>query len=259
MAAITPTAMDQHFGPQLPGHFDFTLLFEQYIFAMLPSAVAILTAPMYALKLLTASRHVRPGVLLWAKMAAGVSLCGLYLAEVVLWPRTEFASRYSLAASVLSLAASLCNLLIIYVGHVYYLQPSSFLSLFFSITVLLDIAVTRSLFLRGMATLGALHIAIVSVKFALVCLEEISKRYLFYSKDILESVADEATAGFWNRAVFAWLNPLLVLGFRKDLTVEDLPELDPGLDAAELFGRYQHHWRRGENPSPPFLVVPYTR
>lgn len=38
-------ADDDSFGPRLPGYFDFTLLFEQSIFSLLPMCAFLIAAP----------------------------------------------------------------------------------------------------------------------------------------------------------------------------------------------------------------------
>lgn len=53
LPAMAPTssaamlAADQTFGPQLRGHFDFTLLFQHTILTLLPSALLIVSCPTY--------------------------------------------------------------------------------------------------------------------------------------------------------------------------------------------------------------------
>jgi ATP-binding cassette, subfamily C (CFTR/MRP), member 1 len=71
---------DDHFGPQVPGVFDFTILFEQSILSLLPTALFIVIAPLRVFPLLSREKRVRPGPLLWAKLVnlvspAAPSLC----------------------------------------------------------------------------------------------------------------------------------------------------------------------------------------
>ncbi|KAJ3493500.1 hypothetical protein NLG97_g4685 [Lecanicillium saksenae] len=227
MAAIVPSRMDQQFGPVLAGHFDFTLLFEQAIFEILPAALVILAIPWYVKKLAGGRQLVRPGLLLWGKLCLGALLCAMYVVRIVLWQRSAFSSTYSLASTIVSLFGALCAFFVIYVGHVCYLQPSTFLSLFFSVTMLCDIATTRSMFLRDMRAVGAIEIVILLIKFGLIVFEEIPKRQYFCADYLRVTVNAEANSGFWNRSFFVWLNPLLLNGFRRDFSIKDLPELEP--------------------------------
>lgn len=56
------------FGPQLNGHFDFTLLFEQSILTILPASLFLGISPLYIGRLFRRPARVRPGVLLWIKL-----------------------------------------------------------------------------------------------------------------------------------------------------------------------------------------------
>lgn len=77
--------MDDSFGPRLLGHFDFTLLFEDTMFHMAPSAVLIFTLPYYIHKIVTCRPLVRSGWLLGAKVAVAVAAVAVQLAIVVYW------------------------------------------------------------------------------------------------------------------------------------------------------------------------------
>lgn len=59
---------DDHFGPQIPGVFDFTILFEQSILSLLPTALFILVTPLRVFPLLSREKLVKPGPVLWAKL-----------------------------------------------------------------------------------------------------------------------------------------------------------------------------------------------
>lgn len=65
-------ADDNRFGPHLPGVFDFTLLFEQSILSLLPTALFILVTPLRVLPLVKRANCVEGSWLLWAKC---VSCC----------------------------------------------------------------------------------------------------------------------------------------------------------------------------------------
>ncbi|KAM3498332.1 hypothetical protein MY10362_008340 [Beauveria mimosiformis] len=138
--------MDQRFGPQLAGHFDFTLFFEQTIFEIAPNSFFVLATPFFLQSIAShAAKQVCPGPLLWAKMAVGALLLAAYIAKAALWQTTpELHSQAAIANSIISLVTSLCTLVVIYSAHVYRRRPSTFMSVFFSITLLLDMALTRS-------------------------------------------------------------------------------------------------------------------
>lgn len=242
-------SQDNQFGPKLLGQFDFTLLFEQAMLSIVPASIAILSIPYYVHLAVRARARERPGPLLWLKLAVGLAMLALHAASLVLWQRASvFYSDLSLPAASMSLASSLCILFILYVAHICSPRPSGFLSVFLTITILFDITMTRSYFRRAaLGTIGALQIAIVVVKSLLVVLEEVPKRDSLHSDPSGPAVSKETTAGFWNRAVFGWLNSLLIFGFRKTLNLDNLPAIDEDLKSS--MQRYDHFapkWNQGK-------------
>ena len=61
---------DNYFGPHLPGTFDFTILFEQSIFSLLPTALFIIVAPFRIFHLYHHETRVKAGTLLWSKLVS---------------------------------------------------------------------------------------------------------------------------------------------------------------------------------------------
>lgn len=240
--------MDRHFGPTVPGRFDFTLLFELVMFRIVPAGIVILMTPMYMRILCCTAAKVRPGLLLCTKLAAAGVLAALQLTSVVLWHNAlSFRSAITMAAPILSFISALCIITALYTAHTRFLQPSTFLSVFFSLTLLLDIAMARSCLMRhGLDLVGGIQIGIASMKLCLAFLEEISKRSLLRSEQIRASASPQDVSGFWTRALLLWVYPLLLRGFRGNLLTEDLPHLDEKFGSEQLFRRFTPQWDRGE-------------
>jgi hypothetical protein len=59
---------DDQFGPQVPGVFDFTILFEQSILSLLPTALFIIVAPLRIFRLVGREKRVNTGLVLWSKL-----------------------------------------------------------------------------------------------------------------------------------------------------------------------------------------------
>lgn len=72
---------DALFGPQLPGRFDFTLLFEQSIFTALPCSLFLVAAMGNIYGLCKQPVRVKSGALLWLKL---VSLSPACLGDMIL-------------------------------------------------------------------------------------------------------------------------------------------------------------------------------
>ncbi|KAH8719595.1 ABC transporter atnG [Beauveria bassiana] len=244
--------MDQRFGPQLAGHFDFTLLFEQTIFEIAPNSVFVLATPFFLKSIAShAAKQVRPGPLLWAKMALGALLLAAYIAKAALWQsKSELHSQASIASSIISLVTSLCTLVVIYSAHVYRRRPSAFMSVFFSITMLLDMALTRSYFLRhemgysSMQSIAAIQIVVVVVKLLLVVMEEVPKTTPSGKENVCSNVKGDSELGFWGKALFCSVSSLLLFGYKNELGVENLPPLDEQFESRVLFDAFFKHWSK---------------
>lgn len=184
------------------------------------------------------------------QQAAIAILAVLHLALVVLWatrPPGARLSRVSVAAACVSLASSLMSCVLSYAEHVKSPRPSSLLNAFLLVSLLLDAALLRTLWLLPSSlvhvSIPAVFAAAFSLKAALVVLEAWDKSpYLVAGAG---PYAPEATAGLYARAVFAWVTPLLLTGFRRLLKPVDLFTLDQDMAAAGLDERFWWHWQKG--------------
>jgi len=76
-------ASDDDFGPQLEGSFDFTLLFEQTVLSILPSALLLLSSPWRIASLVSKrTARIKAGLLLWTKLVSPHPSTGV----IVAWP-----------------------------------------------------------------------------------------------------------------------------------------------------------------------------
>jgi hypothetical protein len=256
---------DDSLGPKASGLFDFTLPFEATAFTIGPAAVILLCTPFFLRNAYKASKYMQHGHLLIVKLVCAVALLGCEIANIVLWSVLPiFHTGYTTAASIMSCAGSLCIVIILYAEHMHSYRPSTFLSIFLSITLLFDIVKVRSYFLRdGMVSLAGLAITVLVLKLALVSLEEISKSHLVDKDRLQKPLSRESVSGFWNRAFFLWLNSTLLLGFRKILKVEDLPILGPEFNNEVLHNRFRSHWDMGEWQSSrnffPLLTTSHSK
>jgi uncharacterized membrane protein YhdT len=66
---------DNHFGPDLPGIFDFTLLFEQSILSLLPTCLFIVLASWRVSQLFSRPQRAKESYLLWAKLVSVLVHC----------------------------------------------------------------------------------------------------------------------------------------------------------------------------------------
>lgn len=146
-----------------------------------------------------------------------------------------------MAAASLSVADVIVIGSLLYAEHRYSYSPSLLLSVYLSITILLDIAYVRSLFLRGsLDAIGAVTTAIIATELLVLVLEEIPKR----GPAILKT-SKEISSGLWNRSAFWWLNSTFSKGYYSFLQVDDLYSLDHNLDSYRLASKLDQTWKCG--------------
>lgn len=251
----TPFEMDDTFGPRLPGHFDFTLLFEHSIFHILPSGLFLVSLPFFIPTVARGEAIVRPGLLLWAKLAIALALCGVQLANVVFWYKSQLGTSLAQAAAVLPFFSYIGVGFMAYGSHVHYLQPIVILSAYLSGTMLLDLVTIYTYFNRdGLDTIATVTCVLPPLKLALVALEEFSKRQLIVSDDLRENVGSEVLAGFWSRSSFAWINPLLLFGFRNRIRNDNLPDIGHQFDSQRLYQAFKVSWDRRDRTKKHALL-----
>lgn len=182
-------------------------------------------------------------------------LLGVEIASLGLWSRLPAVrSDASLAALSLVCVGTLCIVAAVGLEHRHSFRSSALISLYLSLTALLDAVKARSLFLRPGARLhavGGLAAAAAAAKLALVLLQEVSKRTHIKDPALRRSLSKEATSGFWNRSLFLWLNSTFLLGFRSVLRIDDLGSLGDDFSADHLSARFEPVWAKCT--LPPYL------
>lgn len=150
----------------------------------------------------------------------------------------------SLACAVLAFLTSLGLLFLSHLEHLYSIQPSFLLNFFLSLSLLFDIVRLRSLWLASYTVLAAIYTASIALKLAWFCLESRTKQECFIDKSV--QYGDEEVCGLYSRTFFWWINPLFLLGFKKTLSVEELPRLDQTLSAHRLHHTFSRRWASGK-------------
>lgn len=243
---------DDTFGPALHGAFDFTLRFELLFFFIIPSIFLLISLPFYIYSFFRSTSCVRAGILLWAKLSVALSLVAVQAAALACFhePYAKHGMDLSIPAAATSLTfiSAIVIAFLVYVGHVYHYSSPAFLGLFLTISVLLDIAAARSLSLRqAFDPVSALQIAVPVIKVIILILEEISKRSLLLDQQLRSSLSCEATAGFWSRSFFFWINGLLLTGFQHDITRDDIGDIR--FDTEALYQEFASHWDQANKQS----------
>ncbi|OAA42906.1 ABC transporter, transmembrane domain, type 1 [Beauveria brongniartii RCEF 3172] len=242
---------DEAFGPVSASRLDFTLLFEHTVLGILPTGLLLATTPLYFYICARRPVYTRTGFILWAELAASISLVGVEIANLVVYSQTpSIRTDVALAAASLSCVGGLAIAFLLFIEYRHSLRPSALLSLYIITSLVIDVVKSRSYFIRHeLQALGSLSAAAAATKFCITVLQEIPKRHLLMDSELRNSTGKEATGGFFYRNFFGWLNSIFATGFHTVLKVTDLEELGPELASRNLYPRFLQIWKT-ENPVP---------
>ncbi|KAK8046051.1 P-loop containing nucleoside triphosphate hydrolase protein [Apiospora saccharicola] len=251
---------DDSFGPSVKspecrGGFDFTLMFEESILTLLPAALFVALAAIRSYSLVGKRLAVRRDVSYYCKLVTISVYTGLQVALLVLVIKTSLRTKATLASAVLSLVTAVSLAVLSHLEHAKSIRPSFIINTYLLTTVIFDIARVRTQWLsqRSGDALAGVSTASLVVKFAMTVLESVEKQSLLLEPDHHYSL--ESTSGVLSRSCFWWLNSLLFAGFRKVLSLEDLPSIHEKVNSAHLSQRIQATWQNCNQKRKHALVL----
>ena len=261
-STFCPPNGDSYFGPQVEPclrSFDFTLHFENLFLSIAPSALFLIVAPIRIFALRNTRKRVLGGsVLRNAKLVSSgmvftsfpliseqgaIVLFGiLQLLLLVLWCLVPVErTGAAVSAATLSLIDTVVFCFLSYVEHGRNIRPSAILGSYLFFSLLFDIVRVRTLWLIGQDTNEArVFTTSVVLKVCILCLEVKEKRAYLTGEDKLRG--PEELSGVLSQGAFYWLNGLIMRGYRRVLSLEDLYPLDEQLSAKTLYGRFSGKW-----------------
>lgn len=151
-------------------------------------------------------------------------------------------SRMFMAAAVLRIVVALLMTMLSAIEHSGNPRPSTLLTAYLCITLLLDAAQARTLFLSSARRLervySSIFCAAVALKVGILILEARQKaRWVRWGNDEKEHSPEE-TSGIFSLGVFFWLNKLFLAGYKTILAIETLLPLDSSLNAEALHAKF---------------------
>lgn len=180
------------------------------------------------------------------KQACWTCAAAFYFALAGVWATPGSTST---KASVATGAVTGIGLLILgctsFLEHTRSVRPSLLHQFYLFISIILDIACVRTLWLRQDYSPVSHRIAILYtlafiVKIVLFAIESLPKRQIATSPHY--DASPEARADMVNRALFWWINPIFIRGYSSTLEVPDLPVLDNSLSAKNSHSVLSHQW-----------------
>ncbi|KAF2181846.1 hypothetical protein K469DRAFT_740732 [Zopfia rhizophila CBS 207.26] len=243
------------------GGFDFTLYFEETFLSIVPFTILLPVLCFRLYRLLRAPIVIDGRRWLMAKQVSTITLHACYILYgaiqvlslgAMAMPDTV-KTRVAIACVVIDLLATSTLAVVSHFEHCRNPRPSSPIGIYLTLTFFFNIARIRTLFAtHGARPLGSMLLVATLVKFALLVLELKEKREMLF--DEYKFRAPEATANFFNRLVFFWLNPLLLRGYQSPLQEHNLFEVQPQLvGEKELLG-LADKWEKVPNRSQPNML-----
>ncbi|KAF0315816.1 ABC multidrug transporter [Colletotrichum asianum] len=233
--------------------FDFTLLFEQSLLNIGPSAALLLALPLRLQQLLRQRRKVLRHPLNAAKIVTCVTFGVIQIALVSLWAQAPFANRVSVAAAVLGVLDALALGVLSHTEHVRSIRPSTIICVYLVFSLAFDAVQCRTLWLLpGLQKLAAVFTASLTVKLAMFMLEVQGKRRFLIAA--LRNLSPDTTSGIIGRGFFWWLNGLMTRGFKATLSPAALYDIDEGLKSEELLQRLLQQWDQRKEKGKYALV-----
>ncbi|KAK2046745.1 ABC transporter [Colletotrichum somersetense] len=150
----------------------------------------------------------------------------------------------NIASWALSFGASLLLLFVSALEHGRSLAPSALLQTFLLVSVVLDAARVSG---------GAWYAGGISDEWRLVPIRLFVEVVLLFAESRAKPAviaiparraSREEVAGIFGKGLALWVNPLLSLGWRKDLTVDDLEPLDEPLSGEKVLRRLSSAWQK---------------
>ena len=231
------------FGPVTSAGFDFTPLFEDTILSLLPSALLLLCLPYRVISLYAQRAKVSPGgfvresKLIFLAMFAAIHLSLLILHIL----NSSLRTIATISASALAFLASLGLCLLSRLEHSRSIRPSPIINGYILLTLVFDIARTRTLFLDSNSRfIAGIFSSMIGVKVMVLLAEAVEKRHILLAP--YRDLSPEETSGIYSRSFFFWLNQLMTSGFHRVLQNHDLYPIDRDMSSQALQQRMKTAW-----------------
>lgn len=161
-------------------------------------------------------------------------------------PSARAFADISTAAAAADFVAALCLVALSSLSHTRSPRPSHIISLYLILTLLPDIATTRTAWLLSSRhdelAYKTVLVAAVAIKTILVVLDSWHKgRWLLLDQ---AKMSPETTSSLAGLGVYAWLSDLFMSGYRGLLSLDMLYPLDPGMAANVLAVRFHRLSKR---------------
>ncbi|KAJ4158434.1 uncharacterized protein LMH87_008960 [Akanthomyces muscarius] len=257
-----PNAADQLLWPQrfLASIWDFSLKFEDVVLDVLPAAFWTISTPFIHYYYFNKPVHIRRSPLLWLKLIlSALLLCSEVAIAAVRCAIPDYRTDVTAAAAALDIASALSIVTVVYTEHRRGIRASALLSLYLTLGIIIDGTKVRSYFIRSISSLAVLAATASSLRFVLLCVQEIPKTNLLIDSEVRDASGREATSGFWSRTFFVFMVPIFRAGFRRIISIDDLGNLGIEFSSTHLFASLSQRWNQATKKQPRALFLACLR
>ncbi|KAH7030673.1 ABC transporter [Microdochium trichocladiopsis] len=260
-----PVGVDDSFGPWAGpvcrGGFDFTLFFEDTILTIPLYCLFLLALPVRVFQLARTDVKVVPSLHKRVKLAAAAALAFVNGYLLILWATLPVDSPIhtsaSVPAAVLALVASLGFVGLSLLEHERALRPSFVLTSSLGLSVLLDMARVRTIWLitenaGSTTTIPAIYSLSFGLRVFMAVVETIEKHKIIVPEKHTPTVEDKTSS--LSRSVFWWLMPLLRLGYGREIGLDDMYVLEEDLMPEPLSEQLAEAWEKVPNKKAPMAL-----
>ncbi|KAK3403550.1 P-loop containing nucleoside triphosphate hydrolase protein [Sordaria brevicollis] len=244
---------DRQFGPRVDPscrEFDFTLLFEDGFYTLLPAALFLIFVPWRFWTLWKSPVKLSSRRLAFGKLTLLSALFILHLLNTIYLTKSSIHTSVSLAATILTTISLFSSSLLSLLEDQRTIHPSDLLVIYFSASTVLYIPRLRTLFLLSSSStphllaLRVLWTLIYALTTLVAITESLGKFSLLQPRYKHVVVTKEQTAGFWSRGFFVWLLPFFQVGYKKILGMGDVPGVDGELRVESCGGEMEGAFRK---------------
>ncbi|KAF1936890.1 hypothetical protein EJ02DRAFT_459161 [Clathrospora elynae] len=234
--------------------FDFTLLFEEIFFSLVPNVILTILLISRVFQLLRRRPCASTSKRLdqyWIKQTANITFILINFVKLIIHCLLAPSTPLSIPAAVVSLFVAICMPFLTHLEHYRSPRPASLLSLYLGHVLLFDIVRTRTLWIIQDNRPFAITFSVgVGVHLALFLAINICSD----AATTDQNLPRETRANVYTRGLFWWLNPLFWLGFKTILDVPHLPAIDTGLRSRDFSDKVWLQWTALPRRTPGALL-----
>ncbi|KAF7552267.1 hypothetical protein G7Z17_g4442 [Cylindrodendrum hubeiense] len=237
------------------GGFDFTLFFEESILSISVHSIFLLLLPIWVWKDARTDAKVVGGIIRPIKTIGLLSLVAINAALLALWVKTDddqiTHTKATLANAVITLIASLGACVISWIEHERNPKPSFLVTSWIFFSGFLDLARSRTLWMIGddYRPIPILLTCSMVLRLVLLVLESLSKRKLLVPQ--YKDSQKDATRTLFETILFWWLNPLLAVGYKRNLRMRDLYPLEQDMQSDDWHKNLAEAWEKVPDKTVP--------